>query len=144
MTYCTTCHQDSEQCKQASAPGCQYAHSQGIRSYGLTKFQTILDQYVYQVSLDGGCDDEIGSSDWGSWYGLMRHGRTIFRDHDPFLETLNQAEQEKLTGSAGVILREDSDGFVAVHYFQDEKNLDAAWADVVNTVPVDAEEEGAL
>ena len=111
-----------------------------IRPYELTKFSTILDQYVYQVSLDGGCDEEIGSSNWDCWYGLMRNGRTIFRDHDPLLETLNQAEQEKLTSSAGVILREDSQGFVYVHYFQDEANLDAAWQDIVDTVPADLDE----
>jgi len=68
-----------------------------IRPYGPGKFNTILDSYVYSVSLDGGCDEEESNSDAGIWYGLMRNGRTIFRDHDPLLETLNSAEQEKLT-----------------------------------------------
>ena len=36
-----------------------------IRPYGPGKFSTILDSYVYQVSLEGGCDDEIGSVDQG-------------------------------------------------------------------------------
>jgi hypothetical protein len=34
---------------------------QGIRPYGPGKFDTMLDAYVYDVSLDGGCDDEVGS-----------------------------------------------------------------------------------
>jgi hypothetical protein len=102
-----------------------------IRSYGSGKFSTILDSYVYQVTLDGGCDEETGSTDGGSWYGLMRHGRTIFRDHDPLLESLNEDEQTQLTACAGVIVREDSDGFVCVHYYDTAKQLDDAWANTL-------------
>src|SRR6266699_2578944 len=98
-----------------------------IRSYGPGKFNTILDSYVYEVSLDGGCDDEIGSVDEGGWFGMMRNGRTIFRDHDPLLETLNEAEQELLTTSAGVIIEEDSQGFVHVTYYTADAELDVAW-----------------
>ena len=103
-----------------------------IRPYGAGKFNTILDSYVYQVSLDGGCDEEIGSVDEAGWFGLMRNGRTIFRDHDPLLETLNEAEQEKLTSCSGVILSEDSCGFVYVDYYENEAELDAAWDRVVS------------
>lgn len=101
-----------------------------IRNYGPGKFNTILDSYVYDVSLDGGCDAEEGSVDSGRWYGLMRHGRTIFKDHDPNLEKLNDEERELLTSSAGVILTEDSYGFVYVKYFTDMKALDAEWAEI--------------
>ncbi len=104
----------------------------GIRSYGPGKFNTILDSYVYSVSLDGGTDDELGSvSENGRWYGLMRHGRTIFRDHDPLLETLNETEQDMLTSAAGVILTEDSQGFVYVEYFETTETLDAVWSAIV-------------
>ena len=99
-----------------------------IRSYGPGKFDTVMDQYVYQVSLDGGCDDEISSLAWGdNWYGMMRNGSTIFRDHDPFLDRLNEPEQEKLTSAAGVILCETSDGFITVDYFATDAELDTAW-----------------
>jgi hypothetical protein len=92
----------------------------------------VLDSYVYSVSLDGGCDEEEGSvSECGEWYGIMRIGRTIFRGHDPLLGTLNTAEQEKLTSSAGVILREDSNGFVYVDYYATKEELETAWSDVV-------------
>src|ERR1700690_1149575 len=97
-----------------------------IRLYGPGKFSTVLDSYVYQVSLDGGCDEETGT-DGGSWCGLMRHGQTIFKDHDPMLEPLNEDEQKQLTDCAGVIVREDSDGFVCVHYYDRAKQLDDAW-----------------
>ena len=102
-----------------------------IRSYGPGKFNTIVDSYVYAVSLDDGCDDEVGESDSFGWYGLMRHGSTIFRDHDPMCEPLNDAERDLLTESAGVILSEDSQGFVAVEYFDTTEELDAAWSQIV-------------
>ena len=98
----------------------------GIRPYGPGKFDTILDSYVYGVTLNGGTDAEFSSAS-GSWFGLLRHGRTIFQDHDPFLETLNDEERDKLTSAAGVIVREDSDGFVGVSYYHNEPALDAAW-----------------
>jgi hypothetical protein len=102
-----------------------------IRPYGPGKFSTILDSYVYSVSLDGGCDDEIGDvAETGAWYGLMRNGSTIFRDHDPLLESLNDDEQEKLTSCAGVILSEDSNGFVTVAYYDTDQQLDKAWREV--------------
>jgi len=104
-----------------------------IRPYGPGKFNTILDSYVYSVSLDGGCDEEEGSvSESGEWFGIMRNGRTIFRDHDPLLETLNTAEQERLTSSAGVILREDSNGFVSVDYYDTDEALEVAWSQIVD------------
>jgi hypothetical protein len=102
-----------------------------IRPYGPGKFSTVLDSYVYGISLGGGCDEEESNGDAGIWYGIMRHGRTIFRDHDPLLETLNSAEQEKLTSSAGVILYEDSNGFVYVSYYATDDELNAEWAKVV-------------
>ena len=109
-----------------------------IRRYGSGKFSTILDSYVYSVSLDGGCDEEAGDvSEHGEWYGIMRNGRTIFRDHDPMLETLNTSEQEKLTSSAGVILREDSNGFVNVDYYGTDESLETAWSQIVDQMSDD-------
>ena len=113
----------------------------GVRPYGPGKFSTVLDSYVYSVSLDGGCDEEEGDSDAGIWYGLMRNGRTIFKDHDPFLETLNSAEQEQLMSCAGVILYQDSNGFVGVTYYDTNKELNKAWADVVSEFAEPDEDE---
>jgi hypothetical protein len=106
--------------------------SADLRPYGPGKFSTMLDAYVYQVSLEGGCDSEAGDSSVNSWYGLMRNGRSVFRDHDPMLEQLTEAKSEFLlnAGSAGVIVREDSDGFVAVEYFDDRAALDARWQEI--------------
>lgn len=98
-----------------------------IRSYGPGKFSTIVDSYVYQVTLGGNCDDECGDSSCGSWYGLMRGGSSIFLDHDPFQEPLNDAERDLLNGCAGVIVREDNDGFVCVDYIDTDDELDRKW-----------------
>lgn len=115
--------------------------SDTIRPYGPGKFNTILDSYVYSVSLDGGCDEEEGSvSECGAWCGIMRNGRAIFRDHDPLLETLNTTEQEKLTSSAGVILREDSQGFVFVTYYDTDESLQAAWSQIADRFHDDSED----
>lgn len=103
-----------------------------IRLYGLGKFDTILDSYVYDVSMDG-TDEECGSvSEYGEWYGIMRNGKTIFRDGDPMLEQLTTEEREQLESSAGVILYEGSNGFVSVTYYDTEDALDGAWSDILN------------
>lgn len=115
--------------------------SQRIRPYGPGKFNTILDSYVYSVSLDGGCDDEVGESETTGWYGLMRHGRTIFRDHDPFLESLNETEQKQLTECAGVIICEIATGFVFVEYFDAEDALNERWAQVCKEVSEDSDDD---
>ena len=104
-----------------------------IRPYGPGKFSTILDSYVYSVSLDGGADEESGSvSETGRWYGLMRNGSTIFRGNDPLLGTLNDAEREELTSSAAVILTEDSQGFVDAEYYEDLAEAERIWASIID------------
>jgi len=67
----------------------------------------------------------------------MRNGGMIFRDHDPLLETLTPEEQEQLTSSAGVILREDSNGFVSVDYYGTTESLETAWSQIVDQLSDD-------
>lgn len=114
-----------------------------VRPYGPGKFDTLLDAYVYEVSLGGCCDEEIDSeTGCGTYYALMRGGRSIFRDHDPDLETLNECEKELLTGCAGVILSEDSNGFVYAKYYDTEEQLDAEWCEIQENFPtVDEDSE---
>jgi hypothetical protein len=113
-----------------------------IRPYGPGKFSTILDSYVYDVSLNGMTDDECGSVDEnGEWFGLMKNGLSIFKDHDPLLETLNESEQEKLTSCAGVILREDSSGFVTVDYFDTIQERDEEWKAISDRINTETNED---
>ena len=114
-----------------------------IRPYGPGKFTNIVDQYVYGVTLQGGCDDEIGSDDTGGgWFGLMRGGRSIFQDHDPELVSLNDAERELIESSAGVIVAETSDGFVYVDYIETDEELDRKWAELRAEFPGEEETNG--
>jgi len=105
--------------------------STGIRSYGPGKFDTILDSYVYSVSLDGGCDSECGSVDEGRWYGMLKSPIQYWRPPD--VPELNSAERAELTRYAGVIVSECSQGFVSVEYFETAEALDLAWSDIEET-----------
>lgn len=87
----------------------------------------ILDEYVHGVTLEGGCDAELGEVDGFGWYGLLRHGHTIFKDHDPMQESLTEDERDFLSSMAGVIVSEDSYGFAYFEYVEDMDELDAKW-----------------
>ena len=112
-----------------------------IRPYGPGKFDTMLDAYVYELSLHG-CDDEQGSvSETGVWYGLFR-GFTVggpFSGVPP--ARLNSAELDILRSSAGCILSEDSQGFVSVEYFDTTAKLDDAWAEIEAAHAADESED---
>jgi hypothetical protein len=102
----------------------------GIRPYGPGKFDTLLDAYVYQVSLLGP-DREIGESGYGpGYFCAMYPGHSIFVDHDPFLEDMTPLERKLLLQSAGVILSEQSDGFVYVTYYESMGELEQDWQDI--------------
>ena len=94
---------------------------------GPGKFSTDLDEALYQLTLDGGPDDELGDSADFGWYGTMSDGQSIVDDLRSNGAALEDEDYEKLRASAGVILHEDSQGFVEVAYFPTQKALDAAW-----------------
>lgn len=104
-----------------------------IRSYGPGKFNTIVDSYIYTTSLDG-CDDEAGSVQDQGWSGLFRgpiHCKGS--DMDGWAAAridgwdLNAAEIRQLNECEGIILREDSSGFVDVEYYDTGDELELAW-----------------
>lgn len=86
----------------------------------------MIDEYVHEVCFIG-CDDELGEVEGFGWYGLLRHGHTIFKDHDPELGSLTNDERDFIKSLAGVIVHEDSQGFAYFDYFEDMAELDAAW-----------------
>jgi len=107
-----------------------------IRPYGPGKFDTILDSYVYSVSLDG-TDMECGSVDeTGRWYGAIIGGLDLShadkRDNAYF--DLNSVEREELRTCAGVILTECSQGFVSVEYYETEEKLREVWAEIESDI----------
>ena len=75
-----------------------------MATYSSTKFDSAETEALYEVSLDGGPDEEIGSVDEQGWYGLMREERCI--------------------------LHEDSQGFVDGTWFDTKDELEQAWAEL--------------
>jgi hypothetical protein len=114
--------------------------AKGIRSYGPGKFNTIVDSYVYELTLDGGADEEVRFDD-GDWYGFMNLSpaakseiNVVASEQD---DELTDKEADLLNESVAVILRERSDGIVEADWFSDMKKAKAAWS----RVEADAEEE---
>jgi len=93
------------------------------------KFDSDLDEAIWQASLDGGPDEEAGSVDEiGIWSGLLRDGESladVIASNNPDLDV----EQLRTEGAAGVIITEDDQGFVKVYYYDDSEALHMAWAE---------------
>ena len=106
-----------------------------LRPYGPGRYHLKLDAYVHQVALEVGGDLEIGSAaEADGHYTLMRDGSTVFLDEDPFCEGLCAEEAIFLHGLAGLIIREDNQGFVHVSYFRNPDDLEVEWAQVEDRV----------
>ena len=117
------------------------AEQNEIRLLGPGKFSAVVDQYVWQVSLDsGGCDEEVSHPDGMGWAGLFRNGRTVFQDNDPNLEKLTEMERELVQTAAIIILQEDSQGFVTITYHTDEAEGEEEWSQIEADFPEDGEE----
>lgn len=86
----------------------------------LGKFSSEADELVYQITLDGGCDQEVGDVQFGGWYGSV-----WFAPSDiPFLLALG-------VDSGYAIAHEDSQGFWYVDYYQHHGEWEDAWAKIV-------------
>ena len=87
-----------------------------IIKYGLSKFEgndnyAGVAQYIYQLSLDGGLDDELGDVDGFGWYGRFAG---LIKSKGPFY----------------AICSEDSQGFFDVEWFDTLENLDSKWSQI--------------
>jgi len=104
--------------------------SDTLRPYGPGKFNTILDSLVYDLSLDGGPDEETGDvSETGTWYGLLRGSVEISADVLSVAgETLTDSEKAFLSRQLGAILSENDQGFVSVEYFESAEELELSWS----------------
>jgi len=103
---------------------------------GPGKFSTDLDSHIYDLSMDGGPDEELGDSEDFGWYGLMSDGESIADDLRSNGVELEDEDYEKLKAAAGVIIFLNSQGFVEVAYYDTDKELQAAW----NKLEEEAEE----
>lgn len=118
--------------------------SKSIRSYGPGKFATIVDSYVYEVTLDGGADEEATYPQEGSgWFGLVwidtptrERIREIAHEQD---DRLTEEEENLLDDSKAVILFERSDGIVEVDWFDSKREAEEEWANIL--VDTEGEED---
>ena len=97
---------------------------------GPGKFSTDLDAYAYEVTLDGGADEEESYGDGGGWYGLLRideDARNAVRDKCG-VQLLNDEERDLLNESVAVILYERSDGLVETDWFDDAEHAAEVWS----------------
>lgn len=107
-----------------------------------SKFNSDLDEWVHEVSLDGGADEEAGDSGYGPyWAGMMRGGKEIADAIEANDHKLTSAQRKKLDGTAGVIMTESTDGFLDVAYFSSKTGLDREWAHVEAELTEDEEGE---
>jgi hypothetical protein len=95
------------------------------------KFNNELDRLIYELTLDGGHDEECGSvDDIGYWAALIYDGDELADALDfdgSASRTPNQRYLADLRRSAGVILSEDDQGFVAVQMFDTKAQLEKEW-----------------
>jgi hypothetical protein len=102
------------------------------------KFNSDLDRLIYEVSLDGGPDEETGSASEAPflWAGIMRNGDEIA---EAILREDPKADVSDLRGTAGVIFTENDQGFVEVYHFDDAEELNKTWQETIEdlTLPDD-------
>lgn len=93
--------------------------------------ELLIAKPLYQLSLEGGCNDEVGSVvEDGCWYGLLRGPFYDIDEIEPGVP-LTKEEREYLDRIAGVILCETDTGFVYVSYYEDPAELERAWEELL-------------
>lgn len=105
----------------------------GLPSGGMGKFDTKLDEAVYEVTLEGFADDEVGDASGppGTHASLLRDGMDLanhLRSQGTSLEAVRWLEAN---GSAGCIVFIDDSGFVQVVYYDNTAELDQDWNEAV-------------
>lgn len=115
----------------------------GLRRARVGKFGggLLIDSFIGA----GDFDEEIGESEFDSFYGILRGdlveiARQGAQDEG---ETLTLAEEKFLKSQAGAIVNENSQGFVDVSYYADDEELEEAWDEAVETVNEMEETEDA-
>ena len=103
--------------------------TEGWRSYGPGKYDSIVDQYVHALTMDGWTSEETGDvQENGTWYGLVKFNladiEKVAREEE---DELTAEEREELSTTVGAIVHEDDQGFVGVNYFDSVAKMNKAW-----------------
>lgn len=101
-----------------------------IRRYGPGKFDTILDKYVYQSTLDGGCE-ELGDVETFNHYAKVSLGQEGLKDIARMAkedgDTLTMEECRLIRRSVGAIVETRNSGAVSVDYYSSKSALKRDW-----------------
>lgn len=113
----------------ASGAYTEVGYDEGVREYGVGKFNLMLDKYVYELSLDWSGDmvnDGVGTS----YTRLSLPTDAVYSLDELAAEAgdrLTDAERDMIAGSVGVIIFENDQGFVEVSYFDNEAEFESEW-----------------
>lgn len=102
-----------------------------------------LTRVVYDMSLDGGADEEAGDSSEAGWVGLMvgitvqeiveaAFGETTAFPEHPILREFNEVKAPD--GNLYVVLFERTDGFVEADYFDTEEEARGQFEEIAENV----------
>lgn len=101
-----------------------------LRSYGPGKFSLEVDKYVYNLTLDGGCE-EFGDVESFGHYCCIELGKDglkdVAREAKAAGDKLTLEEARLIRKRYGAILFTNSQGFVDVTYYDTKKAFDKAW-----------------
>lgn len=116
-----------------------------IRRYGPGKFNTKIDSYVYDLSTQGFDDWSEGdvSEDGVNCTGISLGPEALEEVEKAAAEakdTLTQEERDLIRDSYGAILSENEQGFVAVDYYDTEKEYEKDHEEIADDLG--SEEEG--
>jgi hypothetical protein len=124
------------------------SHRRNSKAQSISKFENRVTELVWSLSLDGGADEEVGSSSEapGTWAGLMRDGRQMAQaiEANPVEFNLQPHDADDLAEieeCAGVILFEDTQGFVTSEVHNDGDALEERWDEVDEDLGDDEEED---
>ncbi len=129
----------------ATIPWTEGNRTYRLRKPGPGKFEgeMLVTSFIWDMSLNGGADEEAGDVETMGWYGLMK-GKLVeaakFGAKEQGMK-LTPDEVKFLRSRAGVILSEDSNGFVGADYYQTEKALEEAWKEIQKEEEEYSEEE---
>jgi len=101
---------------------------------GPGKFSTNLDAYAYELTTDGGADEEASYGEGNGWYGLIWINPSTRKSIQKIAAddvALDEDDDEVLNGSGAVILFERSDGIVEADWFDDQDKAEKAWAAIL-------------
>ena len=97
------------------------------------KFNSDLDGYVYDLSLDG-CADQTGDCQTFNNYSGVRLGREmvpeIAKDAARQGEFLKKEDLKTVRDHYGAILEENNQGFVGVEYIKTKREYDKKWNEI--------------